>query len=98
MNITRIQSLAASLLLATTLSACGSDSTTPTTTTSTSTTINGQAIAGAVNGTLHVHDAILPQQPSPMVNFLLKFRMINLVVNSTLKSQALTAMKFLGRP
>jgi len=57
MNITRIQSLAASLLLATTLSACGSDSTTPTTTTSTSTTINGQAIAGAVNGTLHVHDA-----------------------------------------
>ena len=57
MSITRIQSLAASLLLATTLSACGSDSTSTNPTTSTSTTINGQAIAGAVNGTLHVHDA-----------------------------------------
>ncbi len=57
MNIKHITSYAASLMLAATLSACGSDSLPTTGTTSTSTTVNGQAIAGAVNGTLHVHDA-----------------------------------------
>ncbi len=57
MNITHIKALAASLLLATTLSACGNDSTPTTTTTSTTTTINGQAIAGAVDGTVTVRDA-----------------------------------------
>jgi hypothetical protein len=57
MNITHIKSLATSLLLATTLSACGNDSTPTTTTTSTSITVNGQAIAGAVDGTVTVRDA-----------------------------------------
>ena len=57
MNITHIKSLAASLLLATTLGACGNDTTPTATTTSTTTTINGQAIAGAVDGTVTVRDA-----------------------------------------
>ena len=56
MNITHIKALAASLLLATTLSACGNDTTPTATATSTSTTINGQAIAGAVDGTVTVRD------------------------------------------
>ncbi|MDQ7059154.1 MAG: hypothetical protein Q9N62_12360 [Ghiorsea sp.] len=45
-----IKSLAIGLCLATTLTACGSDSLPPNAATSTSTTVNGQAIAGAVNG------------------------------------------------
>ena len=56
MNITHIKSLAASLLLATTLSACGSDSLPTSSVSSTITTINGQAIAGAVDGTVTVRD------------------------------------------
>jgi hypothetical protein len=57
MNISHIRTLAASLLLASALTACGNDSLPTNNPTSTTTTINGQAIAGAVNGTLHVHDA-----------------------------------------
>ncbi len=57
MNITRIQSFAASLMLAATLSACGSDSLPTTGTTATSVTVNGQAIAGAVDGTVTVRNS-----------------------------------------
>ena len=55
MHTTHIKSLAASLLPAITLSACGND-TTPTTAITSTTTINGQAIAGAVDGTITVRD------------------------------------------
>ncbi len=51
-----IKSLAASLLLALTLTACGNDTAPTSATTSTTTTINGQAIAGAVDGTVTVRD------------------------------------------
>ncbi len=57
MNITHIKALATSLLLATTLGACGNDTTPTATATSITTTINGHSIAGAVDGTVTVRDA-----------------------------------------
>ena len=67
MHFTHIKALTASLLLATTLTACGNDNL-PTPVSTSTTIINGQAIAGAVTGSLTVRDGTGAQVATANVN------------------------------